>query len=306
MSTTLKRVITVIALFALSVGAWWGYTRFIRQEPLPEGLIQANGRLEGDTVTISSEYPGRIARIAVDEGDEVAAGDILVELVAEEIEARVRQAEQGVVAAVHELGAVRAQAEQARRDAKRFEDLYADGTATKREAEQAVLAKAVAEERQTAAEAQLRRAEEILNEGRAVRDDLVLAAPEKGVITNRVHEPGTVIAAGAPILTLVDLDALYLKVYVPENEIGKLRRGLPARIYADAFPEQPFIATVRYIASRAEFTPKEVQTPDERVKLVYAVKLYLETNPEHRLTPGLPADAVIRWQQDSPWAPPRW
>ena len=96
----------------------------------------------------------------------------------------------------------------------------------------------------------------------------------------------------------MDLDRLYLKVYVPEIQIGKVRLDLPARIYTDAFPDQPFEATVRYIASKAEFTPKEVQTPDERVKLIYPVKLYLAENPDHRLTPGLPADAVIRWKDD--------
>ncbi len=104
----------------------------------------------------------------------------------------------------------------------------------------------------------------------------------------------------------MDLDRLYLKVYVPERQIGKLRLDLPARVYTDAFPQQPFAARVRYIASRAEFTPKEVQTTDERVKLVFAAKLYLDENPEHRLSPGLPADAVIRWKEDTPWERPRW
>ncbi len=95
-------------------------------------------------------------------------------------------------------------------------------------------------------------------------------------------------------------------MYVPAKEIGKLRLDLPAQIWVDAFPDEPFPATVRYIASRAEFTPKEVQTPDERVKLVYAVKLYLDANPDHRLVPGLPADAMIRWQEGVPWMKPRW
>jgi HlyD family secretion protein len=102
----------------------------------------------------------------------------------------------------------------------------------------------------------------------------------------------------------VDLDRLYLKVYVAEAEIGKLRLGIPARIYTDAFPDTPFEAVVRYIASSAEFTPKEVQTQDERVKLVYAVKLYVTSNPGHRLTPGLPADAVIQWKEGATWAKP--
>lgn len=80
---------------------------------------------------------------------------------------------------------------------------------------------------------------------------------------------------------------------------------MPARIHTDAFPDEPFEATVRYIASKAEFTPKEVQTPDERVKLIYAVRLYLTANPNHRLTPGLPADAVIRWKDGVAWSKPR-
>jgi HlyD family secretion protein len=92
---------------------------------------------------------------------------------------------------------------------------------------------------------------------------------------------------------------------VPEVQIGKVRLDLPARIYTDAFPNEPFAATVRYIASKAEFTPKEVQTSDERVKLIYAVRLYLANNPDHRLTPGLPADAIIRWRDDVAWAKPR-
>ena len=125
-------------------------------------------------------------------------------------------------------------------------------------------------------------------------------------MTLRFVDLGEVVAAGTPLLELVDLDRLYLKAYVPETEVGKLRLGLPARVYTDAFPDQPVPATLRYIASHAEFTPKEIQTPEERVKLVYAVKLYLDENRAHRLTPGLPADAVIRWKEDAPWAAPRW
>jgi HlyD family secretion protein len=99
---------------------------------------------------------------------------------------------------------------------------------------------------------------------------------------------GEVITAGSPIFDIVNLDRLYLQVYIPEKDIGKVRLGLPARIYADAFPNTFFPATVRYIASRAQFTPKEVQTPDERVKLVFAVRLYLDENPNHCLLPVFP------------------
>ena len=158
----------------------------------------------------------------------------------------------------------------------------------------------------SALEAQLKQAQAALAETQSVLEDLTIYAPATGMITTRIVDTGEVIVAGSPLFDIVDLDRLYLKCYVPEKQIGKLRLGLPARIYTDAFPDTPFSATVRYISSTAEFTPKEVQTPDERVKLVYAVKLYLDANPEHRLTPGLPADAVIRWQEDTPWAKPRW
>jgi len=157
-----------------------------------------------------------------------------------------------------------------------------------------------------ALERQRDQAEATLREVESVLADLTIVAPTAGTITTRMAEVGEVVFAGTPMLELVDLDHLYLKVYVPEVQIGKVRLNLPARLSTDAFPDQSFDATVGYIASRAEFTPKEVQTPDERVKLVYAVKQYLRENPDHRLTPGLPADAVIRWKEDAPWARPRW
>ena len=155
-------------------------------------------------------------------------------------------------------------------------------------------------------ERQRDQAEAVLEEVESVLADLTIRAPSTGTITTRIVDVGEVVSGGAPLFEMVDLDRLYLKVYVPEVQIGKIRLGLPARIYTDAFQEEPFPAVVRYIASRAEFTPKEVQTPDERVKLTFAVKLYLEANPDHRLTPGMPADAVIRWQEDVAWRKPQW
>jgi HlyD family secretion protein len=113
-------------------------------------------------------------------------------------------------------------------------------------------------------------------------------------------------APGAPLFDLVDLDHLYLKVYIPEELIGKVRVGLPARIHTDTFPHRPVPATVAMISSQAEFTPKEVQTLNERTKLVYGVKLYLDKNPDHFITPGMPCDAVIRWKEGVRWEPPRW
>jgi HlyD family secretion protein len=156
-----------------------------------------------------------------------------------------------------------------------------------------------------ALERQRDQAEAALAEAESILQDLTIVTPTDGTVTTRMVDVGEVVTAGTPLLELVDLDRLYLQVYVPEVQIGKVRLDLPGRIYTDAFPNEPFDATIRYIASKAEFTPKEVQTSDERVKLIYAVRLYLANNPDHRLTPGLPADAIIRWRDDVAWAKPR-
>jgi len=183
--------------------------------------------------------------------------------------------------------------------------LGAEGTVSVYELEQAELAWSVARDQWRQAQAQAGNARAALAEAESVLADLTIRAPIAGTVTARMADLGEVVGAGTPLLTVVDLDRLYLKVYVPEIEIGRLRLGLPARVHIDAFPDQPYPATLRYIAAQAEFTPKEVQTRDERVKLVYAVRLYLAANPDHRLTPGLPADAVIRWKDEAAWMPPR-
>jgi len=361
-------VLLGVGLAVLAAG-FGGYRFVTRQGSLPQGLIQANGRIEGDGITLSSKVAGRITAVDVREGQAVKAGQILVRIddaqvrsrvdqaraAAETLESQIASARLGVAllrretpltveaarAAVDRaeasVAAAQAAERMARRDAERANDLIAKGFTSSQQSERAQLAvDAAASELGAAAaaalqarkqlaladlggervrvkeadlltlQAQLRQTQAMLAEAQSVLSDLTLLAPAPGVVASRMREPGEVVAAGAPLLELIDLDQLYLKVYVPEAQIGKLRLGLPAKVYSDAFPDQPYDATVRYIAARAEFTPKEVQTPDERVKLVHAVKLYVSANPDHRLSPGVPADAVIRWQEGVAWAKPRW
>lgn len=297
----MKGLLVVAVAVAIVAAAWFVYQTRVAVNPLPEGLIQANGRVEGDTILVASKFAGRIAQLAVREGDAVMPGQVLVTLEDVQVRAKADQATQAAAAARMQMLAARGQAEQAARDAARFSALLKDGTATRREWEQANLALDVARRSLSAARAQYEAARHAQSEAESVVRDLALTAPGGGVVTARFREQGEVVAAGSPVLSIVDLDRLYLQVYVPERVIGKLRLGLPARIYFDAFPDTPAPAVVRYISSRAEFTPKEVQTPDERVKLVFAVRLYLTENPDHRISPGLPADAVIRWRPEVSW-----
>ena len=349
-------------------GAAFVVLRFLGADGLPDGLIQANGRIEGDHVTIASKFPGRIVELAAREGARVAKGDVLIRLDDAQIRAKVDQADRlvealdaqveaahtslsvlnlevplGIEAASAKVDSARAAVQkaraveyEARRDVERLRPLIMEQAVSQQQLDQAEarwkvaaseisLAKAMMDQAAkelsqaelgwkrirskeadvAALERQRDQVEAARAETASILQDLTIVAPTDGTVTTRMVDVGEVVTTGAPLLELVDLDRLYLQVYVPEVQIGKVRLDLPARIYTDAFPDQPFEATVRYIASKAEFTPKEVQTPDERVKLIYAVRLYLAANPDHRLTPGLPADAVIRWKEDVTWAKPK-
>ena len=384
-------IVAVVAVGLASRQAW------IENRQLPDGLIQANGRIEGDHVAVASKFAGRVSQLLAREGSCVKVNDIVVRLDDKQWQAKLNQAKHAVSVAKAILTGAKANADAAaadvqaaktslrylekqvplaietaqaelnharaqnatadsneglaRREHNRAQELMKSNAVSTEAADQKRLAWTIARNQLTTAatavttaekrlaEAQLgadriaekqdevaaleakhaqalahieecrarqSEAEAGLAETQSTLDDLTITAPAAGTIVARFVDEGEVIAAGIPLFDLVNLDRLYLQVYVPETEIGRLRLGLRARIHTDAFPDEPFKATVRYIASEAEFTPKEVQTKDERVKLVYAVRLYLDANPDHRLTPGLPADAVIRWKENIPWADPRW
>ncbi len=152
--------------------------------------------------------------------------------------------------------------------------------------------------------AQLQTAQAKIQEAAANLEDTQIKSPSRGVILTREAEPGLVVSPGTPLFTLVDLDRLYLKVFIPEAQIGKLRLGQEARIFVDAHPDRHFDAKVSRVSQRAEFTPKYVETREERLKLVFAVEL-LAHNPEGLLKPGMPADGVIRLKEGAPWRRPR-
>ena len=361
-------VLAGVAVMVMA-GAIAGYMVFVKEKSMPEGLILANGRIEGETLVVASKVPGRIRAVHAEEGDTVDKDKILADLDDSQIKARTDQARAALAAAeaggraatealdllAHEtviqnakaeaalantravLSKARAQERQAGKDARRYRELAEDGSIGRQKAEQAALALEAAKNDRLSAESAVRVAEKqredarlgglrikaktaetrsiaararqaraAVAEAESVLSDLGVKAPGKGVVTSKITNTGEVVAAGSPLFTLVDLDSLYLKVFVPEKEIGRLKLGQKAKIHLDSMPDKPFDGTVKTIAARAEFTPKEVQTPDERVKLVYAVKIYLDENPGHAVTPGIPADAVIRWDDKAAWCEPRW
>ncbi len=142
------------------------------------------------------------------------------------------------------------------------------------------------------AEAQLRQAEAALRLIDAQIDQLTLEAPMDGVVTSQASKAGETASAGMPLLTIANLDKVDLVIYIPVTQIGRVKLGQMVEVQVDSFPDRVFMGEVVNIASEAEFTPRNVQTQEERVNLVFAVKVRL-SNEDHALKPGMPADATV-------------
>jgi HlyD family secretion protein len=134
-----------------------------------------------------------------------------------------------------------------------------------------------------------------LQEAQANLAERLIIAPGNGTIVSRPVEVGDVVSPGSPIFQIVDMGRLYLKVYIPEPDIAKLRLGDAAEVFVDAFPGRGFAARISKIYDQAEFTPKNVETAEERLKLVFGIELAF-VDPDSLLKPGMPADCVIHWQ----------
>jgi HlyD family secretion protein len=253
----------------------------------------------------------------------------------EQVPLQIAQAQDALNQAESGLATARASMEQAARDAHRDADLLARGLIAAQQAETSALKAEVSRETLKEAEANLARAQkglaiarlgiQQLDAQRRDRDSLArqvrqaqaalaeqetyvaeftIRSPLSGTVLTRNIELGEHVNVGDTLYTIVDLDRLYLKVYVPEPDIGRVALGQDARVYVDGYPGRPFPARVSKIYQQAEFTPKNVETKEERVKLVFPVELSLVENPGGLLKPGMPADGLVRVQPDAPWPAP--
>jgi HlyD family secretion protein len=274
--TRQKRILIVAAVAALGVGGflaarWWAADN-------GDGLF-ASGTVEATEAQLGFQAPGRIERIDVREGDPVEAGRLLARLDTRETEARLAQARAQVRAAAARLA-------EARRDLERSEALLA-GEAIARDAfEKSQLARNVAQ----AEHAQARANVQALD---AALANMVINASFGGIVTVRHREPGEIVPAGLPVLTVMNPDDRWVRIYIPENRIGAVHLQQQAAISTDTWPDRRYRGVVVHIAAQAEFTPKNVQTAEERVKLVYAVKVRITDDPGFELKPGMPADVRL-------------
>ncbi|GLI53035.1 HlyD family secretion protein [Thermodesulfovibrio yellowstonii] len=316
MKINLKKLLIVFVglIFILSLL----YIVITKTTGFPEGLIILSGRIEGRETNISPKIQGRIIKLYKDEGDSVAHGELLCEIDSEQLIARYRNAAETAQAYYSSIAQARANLmkaqasyEKAKKDYDRYSSLLkeelvskSDFDRVKMQYESAQAEVEAAVKAITQAESSYRAAEQRLKEAQADLKETKIYSPADGVILSRPVEVGEVVNPGSVLYVMVDLNKLYVKVYIPEPEIGKLRLGLPARVYIDAYPDNFFNGRISKIYEQAEFTPKNVETKEERVKLVFGVEVSVE-NPEGLLKPGMPADVVIKWKDDAPWIKPR-
>jgi len=307
-------IVFVVLIFIFSLV----YIVITKTTNFPEGLIILSGRIEGRETNISPKIQGRIIKLHKDEGEDVKPGELLCEIDSEQLTARYRSAvetAQAYYSAIAQAQAnlMKAQAsyEKTKKDYDRYSSLLkeelvskSDFDRVKMQYESAQAEVQAAVKAITQAQASYRAAEQRLKEAQADLSETKIRSPAKGVILSRPVEIGEVVNPGSVLYVLVDLNKLYVKVYVPESDIGKLKIGLPARVYIDAYPDKYFNGRITKIYEQAEFTPKNVETKEERVKLVFGVEVSVE-NPEGLLKPGMPADVVIKWKDDAPWIKPR-
>jgi HlyD family secretion protein len=181
-----------------------------------------------------------------------------------------------------------------------YKSAQANVDAAKESKEEAIALIERAEASQGVIANQLAAADAQLKEINTIFQDTKIYAPSDGTVINKLAEQGELVVQGTPIAIIMNLSDIYVRVYIPQIDIGKIRIGNPVRIYADAFPDSYFKGKVVEVSQKAEFTPKEIHMKEERTKLVFGVKVMIE-NPEGYLKPGMPVDVRLRWKEDVPW-----
>jgi HlyD family secretion protein len=259
----------------------------LRGRDMPEGIVKTNGRIEATQVDVSAKYPGRLATMTVDEGDEVTAGQVVATISSPETEAQLRSAQaqvlkakQAYVEAVALIAQRNSDLTFARTDYDRGKTLLQSGNIAQQVVDQrrnrfeaADAAYVAATAQRDEADASIKAAEADVERLQSILVDLILVSPRSGRVQYRLARAGEVVSAGQRILTILDLNDVYMTIYLPAEQAGRLTIGDEARTILDPIPQYVLPNTVSFVATEAQFTPKSVETTEEREKLMFRVKL---------------------------------
>ena len=260
----MKKKLIPLIIFAAAIVALTLYFEVFRHIEGDSGVISGSGTIEVTEIEISSKISGRVADLPKPEGSHVKIGDLVARLEYDELSAQRLSARANLV--------------NAEKNYNRMRDLFNSGSVAKRDLDNA--------------EAAYKIAKAGYDQVSAVIQNAVLYSPIDGVVLDTNIEVGETAFPGTPILTIADITKTWMYIYVQETKLGLIKIGQNVKVYIDTYPKRPFQGVVASISNKAEFTPKTIQTKDERVKLVFAVKVRID-NPDMILKPGMPADAEI-------------
>ncbi len=290
-----------------------------RAPAIPAWIVYGNGRLEADPIDIDTKFAGRIAELRADEGDPVTAGQIVAVMDTRDMaqtlqkqQAQVAQAQKAVEETQATLEQARSSTVLAQQQMERAEKLLASGFTThevydqrKQALDAARAIQIAAEHRVTEAQSALKAAQHDVDLTQVNIDDNKLVAPRVGRIEYRLANVGEVLAAGGKVFTMLDTAYVYMDVYLPTLSADKVKIGADSRIVLDAFPDRPIPAKVSYLASQAQFTPKMVETKNDRDKLMFRVRVKI--NPDlarahaSEVRSGLPGVAYVKTDDAQAW-----
>jgi HlyD family secretion protein len=288
---------------------------------MPENIVRTNGRLEATQIDVAAKTAGRLGEVKVNEGDDVTAGQLVGRIISPETEAQLRGAEAQVIRAKESLAEAIALIAQrksgldfAKVDYDRGTELVKKGYMTRRAYDErrnrfdsATAALLSANATRDQAQANIKTAEAEVQRLQAVLADMALLAPRSGRVQYLIARSGEVVSAGSRVMTILDLHDVYMTIFVPAETAGKLALGDEARIILDPVPNLVIPANISFVAAEAQFTPKTVETAEEREKLMFRVKLQVDPDVlakyYRRVKTGVRGIGIVRTAADANWPP---
>ncbi|MGE4419196.1 MAG: HlyD family secretion protein [Sulfurimonas sp.] len=293
--------------------------KYFSKPALAEVFVFGNGRLEATEYDLATKLPGRVVEVLAQEGETVKVGQILARLDTAELDARLKQAQAQVEQArqnKHYTQAVVKQHESevslAKKNFERSKNLYVNNNISLVQLQQNETALATMKAALLASKAQVIGADSAINALLAQTqtieanlNDCILYSPIEGRVLYKLVESGEVIGAGGKVLTILDLNDVYMTIFLPTFQVGRVKIGSEARIKLDAFPDTIIPASVSFVSPDAQFTPKEIETQAEREKLMFKVKVKIDANllksGTYYINSGVPGVAYVRLDETTPW-----
>lgn len=314
-----KRLSLILAALMVIAGGGYFYWLSTKEPALPAGFAMSNGRIEAERIDVSAKMAGRVSEVLVSEGDWLEAGETIAHMDAAEIDAQLRAAQAAILQARQQKIQAEALSNQriseqefAKLELSRTEKLADRGHATQEQLDRAQTTLMTANAGVNAAaagidlaSATIEAAEATFERLQSLRNDMDLKAPHDGRVQYVLAQAGEIVAAGGTVVTLTDLTDVYMTIFLPAADVGRLSIGAQARLILDPIPEYVIPARVTFVASSAQFTPKSVETSDEREQLMFRVQLTISpellAKYQEQAKAGVAGIGYVRVDDNAEW-----